>query len=76
MSKDTILIGLPIVLAVLFVILKLYNIIDWSWWFVVSPLWIPSVALASAAVLVGLWYTLKIVFELIYEKMHSEDELS
>lgn len=28
-------------LTVLFIGLKLGNVIDWSWWWVVSPLWIP-----------------------------------
>lgn len=28
-------------LTILFVILKLTNIIEWSWWWVLSPLWIP-----------------------------------
>lgn len=28
-------------LTVLFVGLKLGNVIDWSWWWVLSPLWIP-----------------------------------
>lgn len=30
-------------LTVLFVGLKLGNVIDWSWWWVLSPLWIPLV---------------------------------
>lgn len=28
-------------LTILFVILKLTNIIEWSWWWILSPLWIP-----------------------------------
>ena len=28
-------------LTVLFIGLKLGNVIDWSWWWVLSPLWIP-----------------------------------
>lgn len=24
-----------------FIVLKLTNVIDWSWWWVLSPLWIP-----------------------------------
>lgn len=30
-------------LAVLFIGLKLTNNIAWSWWWVLSPLWIPAV---------------------------------
>lgn len=28
------------VMLVVFIILKLTKVIDWSWWWVVSPLWI------------------------------------
>jgi hypothetical protein len=28
-------------LLIAFIILKLCNQIDWSWWWVLSPLWIP-----------------------------------
>ena len=34
-------IGLDIILFVVFLILKLTGDIDWSWWWVTSPLWIP-----------------------------------
>ncbi len=30
-------------LFLIFLILKLTGIIDWSWWWVTSPLWIPLV---------------------------------
>ena len=33
--------GLPSVLFLLFLTLKLTNNIDWSWWWVTSPIWIP-----------------------------------
>lgn len=28
-------------LTIVFVILKLCNVIDWSWWWVLAPTWIP-----------------------------------
>ena len=28
-------------LAIVFIVLKLTNVINWSWWWVTSPLWIP-----------------------------------
>lgn len=34
-------IGLGGLLFVVFLILKLCNVIDWSWWWVTAPLWIP-----------------------------------
>lgn len=33
--------SLPGVLFIIFLILKLTENIDWSWWWVTSPLWIP-----------------------------------
>ena len=33
-------IGLPGVLLVVFIVLKLTGTIAWSWWWVLSPLWI------------------------------------
>ncbi len=33
-------IGLPMLLFIVFLILKLCKTIDWSWWWVTSPLWI------------------------------------
>jgi hypothetical protein len=32
---------LEIILFVVFLVLKLTKTIDWSWWWVTSPLWIP-----------------------------------
>lgn len=34
-------IGLGTILFVVFLVLKLTNFIDWSWWWVTAPLWIP-----------------------------------
>lgn len=28
-------------LTIVFIILKLTNVIDWSWWWVTAPIWIP-----------------------------------
>ena len=36
------MIGLPGLLAVAFIVLKLCHVIDWSWWWVLAPLWIPA----------------------------------
>jgi hypothetical protein len=33
-------VSLPVVLTIVFVILKLTNVITWSWVWVLSPLWI------------------------------------
>ena len=41
MSNITSGIGLPGILTVVFVVLKLCGVIKWSWWWVVAPLWGP-----------------------------------
>ena len=39
---------LATLLLVLFIGLKLCNVIAWSWWLVLSPLWLPWVLFAFA----------------------------
>lgn len=34
-------IGFTGLLTIVFITLKLLNIIDWSWWWIFSPIWIP-----------------------------------
>jgi len=36
-------IGFVGVLTIVFIVLKLTNLIDWSWWWVLSPIWISVV---------------------------------
>lgn len=36
-------IGLGTILFLIFMVLKLTNVIDWSWWWVTAPLWIPFI---------------------------------
>lgn len=37
-------------LTILFIGLKLGKVIDWSWWWVVSPMWIPLAIMLSGCV--------------------------
>lgn len=51
-------------LLLVFIILKLCKIINWSWWWVLSPMWIP----------IGLWLILLIVTisaHIIYNLKHK-----
>ncbi|ROH98385.1 hypothetical protein EGI16_21355 [Chryseobacterium sp. G0240] len=34
-------IGFPGVLLIVFIVLKLTKVIEWSWWWVLAPFWIP-----------------------------------
>ena len=40
-SKSSGGVGFCGLLAIAFIVLKLCGVIDWSWWWVLSPLWIP-----------------------------------
>lgn len=45
-------IGFTTVLFLIFMTLKLTNTIDWSWWWVTSPLWFP-IALVIGLVIIS-----------------------
>lgn len=53
MEKESGGIGFVGVLQITFVVLKLCKVIDWSWWWVLSPIWI-STALTILVVLIGI----------------------
>ena len=46
-------IGFGGMLTILFVGLKLTGVIEWSWWWVLSPIWI---SFAVAVLIVGLYF--------------------
>lgn len=48
-------IGLPGLLFVTFLVLKLTGVIDWSWWWVTAPLWISAAVFVVIFVWVALW---------------------
>jgi len=35
--------GFSGLLAIVFIVLKLLGVINWSWWWVLAPIWIPLV---------------------------------
>ena len=45
--------GLGTILTIIFVVLKLVGVIEWSWVWVLSPIWI-TVALSFVLLLIGL----------------------
>lgn len=40
-------------LTVAFVVLKLCHVIEWSWWWVVSPVWITAAIVIVCAIIVA-----------------------
>ena len=55
-------IGLTGVLFVVFLVLKLTGNIDWSWWCVTSPLWIPIALLGSIFIVAVFIIILLLIF--------------
>ena len=43
-------VGLSGLVFIVFLVLKLIGQIDWSWWWITSPLWIPVIG----AILIGI----------------------
>jgi hypothetical protein len=52
-------IGFVGVLTIVFITLKLLGYISWSWWWVLSPLWIAPILFAVVVLLVVFVVTLK-----------------
>lgn len=52
-------IGFVGALTIAFVVLKLMKIIDWSWWWVLSPLWMSALVVIAviAVVFLFIWPT-------------------
>jgi len=42
-------------LTIVFITLKLTDYIDWSWWWVLSPLWIPFVVIVLVILLLAIF---------------------
>ena len=52
--------GIGMVLFIVFLVLKLTGTINWSWWWVTSPLWIPF---AAAIAIIGIAGVIAIIIE-------------
>lgn len=42
-------------LTIVFVVLKLCHVIDWAWWIILLPLWLPVALVLLVLLLVCLW---------------------
>jgi hypothetical protein len=56
MSKESSSSGISFMglLTILFIALKLTNFIDWSWWWVLSPMWLTAVIFVFAVIVLVL----------------------
>ena len=43
-------IGFVGLLTIVFIVLKLIGQVDWSWWWVLSPIWISAILIVSVVV--------------------------
>ena len=48
--------GLASVLTIIFIVLKLVGVINWSWWWVLSPLWINAILVVVIFVIIFVVY--------------------
>ena len=46
--------GIGTILFLIFMTLKLTNYIDWSWWWVTAPLWIPLLIILGVLAVIGI----------------------
>ena len=54
-------VGIIDLLVIMFIGLKLANIIDWSWWWVLAGWWIPLVIVGSMHLLLAVASTLSLI---------------
>jgi len=52
-------IGFCGLLTIVFIILKLIGTINWSWWWVLAPSWIPGAIVLSILIVVGIIFLIK-----------------
>lgn len=60
MNNNKVVVHMPFctILFIVFLVLKLTNVINWSWWWITAPLWIPVsialVVLLISSVVIGI----------------------
>lgn len=43
-------------LTIVFIVLRLTNVIDWDWWWVLAPLWVPLAIVLLVVVIAAIYY--------------------
>ena len=70
-GKDLITISLinpiTVVIFLAFFFAKIFDKIDWSWWLVFSPLWLPAALVVSIIILAIIVYLSIIIIEKIWQ---------
>lgn len=74
MSKDKVVVqigsgmGLSSTLFIVFLVLKLTETIDWSWWWVTAPLWIPITVFFGVLLLFVVFFVIAAIAVAIWER--------
>lgn len=53
--------------SLIFMILKLTDVIDWSWWVVTMPLWLPYALVIGFFLIIVVAYLVLVLIQFIYE---------
>lgn len=56
-------ISTPIIIGIIFIILKLTKVIDWSWLWVLAPFWLGITLAVFIITIIGVYAVLKVFFE-------------
>lgn len=63
------------VLFIVFLVLKLTGNIDWSWWWVTSPLWIPIALVVGIVFLAVLIVIIALIFGASIDDIKTKSEI-
>lgn len=66
MKEEITTMSLPLIFIV-FLILKLTGVIDWSWWWVTCPIWIPFAMMLVIAALGILFFGMLLLLDIFDE---------
>lgn len=66
-------IGFLSLLEIVFIVLKLLDKIDWSWWLVLAPTWIPTLVIVVAFCGWRVWKSLRVVWKQRHCILHGHN---
>lgn len=58
-------------LFIVFLILKLVGVINWSWWWVTAPIWIPASFYLGIISIIGVAFGVKFLYDVIEDKIYE-----
>lgn len=74
MNKNIINMSPAFMLATFFIILKLLEVITWSWWWVLSPLWIPWVIAFAFMIGILIFAAFSFIVIAIYDSLDNTNK--